>query len=231
MIPLIVIRPEPGCSATVRAARDAGLPAHGFPLFAVEPIAWDAPAREEVDAVLIGSANALRHGGAALDSYRGLPAYVVGEATARAARGAGFAVAATGTGGLQAVLDRVPPSRLLRLGGRERIVLIPPPGVSIVERTVYASNPVPMPPALLDMLREPAAILLHSAEAARHFAGECDRLGVERGNIALGVIGPRVTAAAGTGWATLDCAESPDDHALLALAGRLCQTARQQGTG
>ena len=230
MIPLIVIRPEPGCSATLRAAHDAGLPVHGFPMFAVEPVAWDAPPREAVDAVLIGSANALRHGGAALDTYRGLPAYVVGEATAAAARAAGFPVAMTGTGGLQAVLDGVPSGRLLRLGGRERIVLHPPAGVSIIERTVYASNPVPMPPELSAMLGKPAVVLLHSAEAARHFAAECDRLGIVRDGIALGVIGPRVAAAAGAGWAVVDCAERPDDQALLALAGRLCQTARQQGT-
>lgn len=231
MIPLVVIRPEPGCSATLRAAQEAGLTAHGFPLFAVEQAAWDAPPRAEVDALLIGSANALRHGGRALDAYRGLPAYVVGEATARAARQAGLAIEATGSGGLQAVLDTARHPRLLRLGGRERIALYPPPGVTITERTVYASNPQPMPPGLRALLAEPAVVLLHSAEAARHFAAECDRLGLPRATIALATIGPRVTAAAGAGWAAVECAQSPDDHALLALAGRLCQTPGQQGTG
>ena len=132
---------------------------------------------------------------------------------------------------LQAVLDGVLSGRLLRLGGRERIVLHPPAGVSIIERTVYASNPVPMPPELSAMLGKPAVVLLHSAEAARHFAAECDRLAIVRDGIALGVIGPRVAAAVGAGWAAVDCAEHPDDQALLALASRLCQTARQQGTG
>ena len=84
LIPAIVIRPEPGCAATVAAARDWGLEAHGFPLFAVQPRDWSPPAASDVDALLIGSANALRLGGPALEGLRGLPAFAVGAATAEA---------------------------------------------------------------------------------------------------------------------------------------------------
>ena len=44
MIPLAIIRPQPGNAATVAAARARGLDAQGFPLFAVTPLAWQAPA-------------------------------------------------------------------------------------------------------------------------------------------------------------------------------------------
>ena len=44
MIPLIVIRPQPGCDASVAAARARGLDAHGFPLFAVRALDWQPPA-------------------------------------------------------------------------------------------------------------------------------------------------------------------------------------------
>jgi uroporphyrinogen-III synthase len=225
MIPLIVIRPEPGCAASVAAARDLGLDAHGCPLFAVRPLAWTGPAPEQFSALLIGSANALRHGGPELDRYRDLPVHAVGKATAEAALAAGFLVARTGSGGLQAVLDAVPPgTALLRLAGAERIALTPPASVTMAERTVYISEPLPMSATLANLLAKPAVILLHSAEAARHFTAECDRLGLPRTNLALATIGPRVSAVAGTGWRALETADAPCESALLAKARDLCQT-------
>lgn len=225
MIPLLVIRPEPGCAASVARARAMGLEADGFPLFAVEPVMWDGPEAGCFNALLVGSANVLRHGGPQLERYRPLPMHVVGEATAQAARAAGFTVAATGSGGLQGVLDRVAPgTRLLRLAGAERIALTPPAGVSMEERTVYAARALPIPEPLADRLGRPAVVMLHSAEAARHFAGEVTRLGLARSAIALAAIGPRVAAAAGAGWAALSTSGTPDEAALLATAKDLCQT-------
>lgn len=225
MIPLIVIRPEPGCAATLAAARDLGLEAHGFPLFEVHPTAWTLP-DEPVDALLVGSANAFRHGGSLLAGLRDKPAYVVGATTATAAELAGFSVAAVGSGGLEKVLDRIEPANttLLRLCGHDRIALEPRTGVTIIERVVYRSDPVPMPDGLVRQLAGPAVVLLHSAEAARHFAAQCDAHTIDRSQIALAAIGPRVAAAAGSGWALVATAPRPDDAALLALAGNLCQT-------
>ena len=226
MLPLVVIRPEPGCAATVAAARAAGLEAYGFPLFAVAPCAWQPPAPESFDALLLGSANALRHGGEALALYCGKPACVVGARTAEAARAAGLEVAAIGSGGLQAVLDALPSGlhRLLRLAGAERVALAPPPGVTMVERIVYEAKARPLPAALAELLRARAVVLLHSGEAARHFSAECERLGVARAALSLATIGPRVAEAAGQGWACIAAATSPDDAALLALAREMCQT-------
>lgn len=223
MIPLIVIRPEPGCRATVAAARAMGLDVHGFPLFAISPVAWQAPPPDSFDAVLLGSANALRHGGGELAACRGKPAYAVGETTATAARSAGLAVVATGRGGLQGLMNRIDPAhrRLLRLCGQERVPLQAPPGATISERVVYASQPRPLPAELARLLRRPAVVALHSAEAARHFASLCPG----RSHIRLACIGPRVSEAAGTGWAAVDATAVPDDAALLALAARMCQEA------
>ena len=225
MTPLFIIRPEPGCEATVRAARALGLNAHGFPLFEVRRLSWAPPVPESFDALLVGSANALRYGGSALAAYRGKPAYAVGETTAAGARDAGFEVAAVGEGGLQAMLTKIAPEhrRLLRLAGRERVTLDLPPGLEMTEREVYASQPLPMPSALADRLRDGGIVLLHSAEAAAHFAAECDRLGIERGMPAIAALGPRIAAAAGPGWAVAESAPSPNDKALLALASRMCQ--------
>ncbi len=67
-----------------------------------------------------------------------------------------------------------------------------------------------------------ALVLLHSAATARHFANECDRLGLARGSITLAALGPRIAAAAGDGWAAIHIASRPDDAALLAMAQELC---------
>lgn len=225
MMPVIAIRPQPGCDATVHSARALGLEAHGFPLFAIAPCAWDPPDPARIDALLIGSANALRHAGPGLAAFAGKPAYAVGGKTAKAARAAGLDVTLTGTGGLQPLLDRIDPAhrRLLRLCGRERVRLAAVPGVTIDERIVYASEPLPMPDALAELLRRRAVVLLHSAVAARHFAAEADRAGVKRSAIRLAALGPRIAVAAGSGWAMLESAAQPDDKALLALAARMCQ--------
>jgi uroporphyrinogen-III synthase len=224
MVPLIVIRPQPGADATVAAARDFGLEAQAFPLFTVEAVVWKAPEPSDIDALLIGSANALRHAGPALASFRDKPAYAVGQATAAACRAAGLIVAVTGSGGLDRVLADIPGSTsVLRLAGRERVALSAPPGVRMTERIVYASNPLPIPPALAELLHSPAVVMLHSATAANHFAAECDRLGLDRIRISLATIGPRVTTACGSGWAVIATAATPDDAALLAQARQLCQ--------
>jgi len=223
-LPVITIRPQPGCAATVAAGLAARLKVEGHPLFAVEARDWDAPLVAEIDGLLIGSANAVRHGGPTLGAFSGKPAHVVGEATAAAARDAGLAVVTVGSGGLQKVLDRVAPGQvLLRLAGEEHVALAPPAGVRLVTRIAYASRPLPMDDALAARLRGGALVLLHSAEAARHFAAECDRLGVPRSGVLLAALGPRIAAAAGEGWAMLASAEAPREGALLALAREMCQ--------
>lgn len=228
--PLLILRPEPGNAASCAAARLLGVEPVAAPLFAIEPVAWEATGPAEIDALLIGSANALRHAGPKLSTYAGKPAYVVGEATAQAARQAGLEVTAVGSGGLQTVLDSVAPAHrnLLRLAGQERVMLTPPPHTTMIERVVYAAMPRPLPGAIALLLLAHAlpgmVVALHSAQAASHLASEIDRLGLPRKRLHLATIGPRVTAAAGDGWGALHTAPQPDDRSLLALAVQLCHT-------
>src|SRR5688572_19197975 len=105
---LVIVRPEPGASATAQRARAIGLDALTMPLFKAEPVEWQVPDPGQFDALLLTSANAVRHAGAGLGRLRDLPVYAVGEATAAAARDAGFAIAASGDGGIERLLGSVP---------------------------------------------------------------------------------------------------------------------------
>ena len=227
---LLVVRPEPGNAATLAAAGALGLEAHGEPLFEIVATAWDPPPAAEFDAVVIGSANVLRHGGKALARYAALPAYVVGQTTAVAARQAGFAVAAVGSGGLQGLTARLAEDgcrRVLRLAGAEHVPVSATPGTAIETVVLYEAQPSPMSATTTALLRDgTVVVLLHSAAAARYFASECERLAVQRASVALACLGPRIAAAAGEGWASVASAQRPDDTALLALAARMCQNHR-----
>lgn len=233
---IITIRPEPGCAATIAAGAARGLAIEGWSLFDIRPIAWRAPDPAEVDGLLLGSANAVRHGGEALATLRGKPVYAVGGATAEAARRAGFPIAVAGQGVLQGVLDGLAGLagqrlRLLRITGAEHVPVNPPEGIAITTRIAYESLPRPAPERLARRLAGGALVLLHSAAAARHFAGEVDRLELSRAGIALAALGPRIAAAAGTGWAGLRSARIPAEDALLALVSEMCHDAARHGSG
>ncbi|WP_088306675.1 uroporphyrinogen-III synthase [Novosphingobium sp. B 225] len=225
MVPLIVIRPEPGCAATAEAARALGLETVAQPLFAIEPRSWQAPLAADFDALLIGSANVLRHGGRGLDALKNLPVYAVGETTAQAARERGFTVAASGSGGLQAVVDMLPPGtrHVLRLAGDERVPLTLPKAMTMEERVTYASVPCPFTPGLIDLLRRPAIVAVHSAEAMRHLTAQCVSHAIRRSPLRIAALGPRIAQAAEAGWGEVAVAQAPNDKALLALARQMCQ--------
>lgn len=223
--PAYVLRPEPGLTSTLVAAFEHGIPARGMPLARVEPVAWKAPA-EPFDALLIGSANAIRHAGAELDKLRHLPVLAVGEATARAAREAGLAIARVGEGGLQALLDQLDnaPRRLLRLAGEEHLSLDSPDSVTMASVVTYLVHFLPLTPAQAVLLGQGGVVMLHSGAMARHFALQCEGLGIEKGQLVIASMAPRITDMAGAGWQSVHTAPEQSDKALLELVAGLCQT-------
>ena len=225
--PLLVVRPEPGNAVTVASARARGLNAVAAPLFAIEPVAWTVPPVERFDALLLGSANAVRCGGAGLAGLTGLAAYTVGEATADAARQAGFAVAGSGSGGLAELIPKLAADgrrRILRLAGEEHVELDPPPGMQVETVVAYRARALALPEPARASLEQKAVVLLHSAAAARYFAALCERARIARGNVALACLGVRVADAAGRGWDEVRTAPRPTDAALLVLAAEMCQS-------
>jgi len=228
--PLIVLRPEPGLNETIALAQSLGLQTIAAPLFRIEPVPWTAPDPRDFDAIVAGSVNAFGHGGKALADLTALPAHAVGERTARAAREAGFAVAGIGEGNLQSLVDGLRrPARLLRLAGERYVAIDVPTGVTMEERVVYRAAPLALGQEATTAMLSGAVVLLHSGEAARHFAAECRRLGIERAKVALAVLAPRIGEAAGVGWQSIVTSPSPTDAALLVIAKDMCQTVPKQG--
>jgi uroporphyrinogen-III synthase len=212
---VLVLRPEPGASATAERARERGLDAVAVPLFEVEPVDWQAPDPDGFDGVLLTSANAVEHGGEPLQKLRGLNAYAVGGATAEAARAAGFEVAVTGESGVDQLLGSIDGElKLLHLCGADRRVPTAP-RQEITPVVVYRSRKIEA--ASLSGAAGSVA-LIHSARAGARFAQLVD----DRRSIAIAAISQAAADAAADGWKSVDVAAQPTDDALLALAATLC---------
>ena len=212
---VLVLRPEPRATATVERARKLGLNAIAIPLFKIEPIPWTKAEGAECEALLLTSANAVRHGGDELEKLSDLPAYVVGEATAEAARTAGFRIAAVGDAGVDQLLSMIPADlKLLHLCGEDRKAPFDA-RQAITPIAVYRSIEIPEPELGTATKR---VALIHSPRAGRRFA---ELIG-PRSGIAIAAISPAAAAAVGDGWDAVETASAPTDDALLALAARLC---------
>lgn len=216
---LLLLRPEPGLSASAERARALGLEVIACPLFRVEPVAWEAPDPTEFDALLLTSANAVRLGGPELAKLRGLPVNAVGEATAAAAREAGFHVETIGSGNAVDLLAGLPRSlKLLHIAGEDHRNIGDRP---IERRIAYRSQAIEDPclPSL-----EGLVAAVHSPRAGKRLA----ELVPVRGETAIAAISTAASEACGSGWERLGVAEEPNEKSLLALAARLCHTSYPQ---
>lgn len=211
---LAVLRPEPGNSATCARIAAAGGAAMALPLFEVRPLVWTPPAAERFDALFLTSANAVRHVGAALMTYRDLPVFAVGAATAKAARAAGLSVAAVGDSDATALANLAGEHGIrnaLHLAGRD----VAQTGLPNIAATVpaYTSEPITLATEQLDGLAGTVA-LLHSPRAGARLAA----LISDPTQVCIAAISPAALAAAGRGWADSGVASHPDDESLIAAA-------------
>ena len=218
MRPLLVLRPEPGATATVQRARERGLEAVAVPLFEIEPLEWKAPDSTGFDGLLLTSANVVRSAGDQLKALRGLPVYAVGQATADAARDAGFSIASVGDADVERLLRSIDPRlKLLHACGEDRRA--PAADQQITAVPVYRAKPIGAP----DLGRLTGAVaLIHSPRAGARLA----ELAQDKSAMTIIAISQAAADAAGDGWRGVEVAEQPTDEALLALAARLCNKPR-----
>lgn len=224
---VLVTRPEPAASATAAALAGHGHQALLAPLLATAPRLWVAPATAP-QALLVTSANAVRHGGEGLLAYRSFPVFAVGPATAAALRAAGFGDVRDGGGDVAAALAAAHGagvSALLHLAGADRTRTRLPAGMTVEVRTVYAARRAR---ALPDTARAALAagaidvVLLYSVRSAQAFAALAERAGVARGALHVAALSAKVAAAAGDGWQQVSIAATPNEAALFAAAGLVC---------
>lgn len=217
--PIAVLRPEPGNRVTAAAIEAAGRRAIRLPLFAAGPVPWKLPDPAQFDALLLTSANALRHGGTQLGALRDLPVHAVGQVTAESARRAGFRVVHVGEGGGAALAEAAAVAgvrRALLLGGRERV--LDAGGVIAEAITVYASEPLPIAPDQAGGL-EGAVALVQSARAGARLDELIDTNC--RATIRIAAISAPVAEACGAGWHDVVIAPDMRPDTLIALAVQL----------
>jgi uroporphyrinogen-III synthase len=216
--PIAVLRPEPGNQVTAIAIEAQGRKPLRLPLFATTPLAWEVPDIAAYDALIVTSANAIRHGGPGLRALLELPVYAVGDVTAEAAARAGFHVAETGKAGAEELLRRAEAAGVrhaLHIAGRDRT--IEPGGLVADILTVYVSEALEI--GAKDAVRLAGSVaLVKSARAGARLAEIVDAHSVDRAGIALVAISERAAAAAGTGWEQLTIPRDISAHGLIHAA-------------
>ncbi|MEN9931993.1 MAG: hypothetical protein RIS17_566 [Pseudomonadota bacterium] len=211
---ILVVRPQPGADATAARLLALGHQPVVQPLLTTRARDWQLPAKRP-EAVILTSAAAVRHAGADADPLKSVPAFAVGEATAAAARAAGWADVTAGPGTIQALLDGLaggPARQFLHLAGADLTAVTVPPTIHLARVTVYETPLLP-----LSALPDVEGVLLHSPRTARQFASEWNRLDGARRSLAVYAISAPTLAAAGAGWATAMAAPEPTETALLAM--------------
>ena len=204
-------------------------------LIDIAPCAWTPP-ENPIAGLIFTSANAVYCAGSALAQWLHLPVFVVGEATAQAARTYGFgdvrhpADVTDGQSLFDALAAQIFTAPLLHLVGRDQTEIIRAPSLRVETRIVYAAELVPhFTPEVAAALRagQIDAVLLYSPRTARHFATIYDALAVPRAQLILGALSPAIAAAAGAGWADVAIAAVPSAESLFAAVHLAC--ARRSG--
>lgn len=222
MRPLVILRPEPGAGKTAARAAELGLKTRVFPLFAPRALQWEAPAPERFDALLLTSASAARLAGEGLARYRKLPVYAVGQATAKALEEAGFADVVAGDGEGTAIARRIAADGhgdVLHLAGRTVAPI--DAGALRIERVVVYEMLRTGDEGWAERLEAGSVLLVHSPRAGELLARHVGP-GLRR-SLHLIAISPAALVACGTGWASAQAPDKPDDERMLALAVRLCE--------
>lgn len=210
---VLIVRPAPGNAVTAQAVRALGLDPVVVPLFETVPLAWRVPDPAEFDAVVMTSASAARLGGEGLAQFVRLPLFAVGEATGKAARAAGFKHVHCGTGDVAALAPLLPPHVLHLTGTGHRPI---PGSAEVTVVCVYESRER----APRESLRADV-VMIHSPRAGSRFAALAESRQARR----IVAISAAAATACGTGWAGIDIAEAPNEHAMLACLARVCEAA------
>lgn len=229
----LITRPRDDAAALADALRTRGIEPVIEPMLIIEPIDGTAPDLDGVQAVLFTSANGVRAFAAASPELD-LPAYAVGEASARAATEAGFARVASAGGDAAALADlavhALDPAAgaLLHASGADTAGnlqgTLEAAGFTVRRAVLYrAAAATALTPETAALLRDGgiALALFFSPRTAETFVMLAGKAGVTDacGRISAVCLSQAVAARlASVRWRDVEIAATPDTPALLAAA-------------
>ena len=218
-----ITRAQPGAARTAARLTALGFQPLVAPLLTIRPLSEAlkaAPDFATVAALAFTSPNGVAAFAALTPALRDRPVFAVGDATAEAAREAGFKNARSAAGDIYALARLIAATPLdgliLAPGAREPAGDLPAllPGHDIRRLPVYAAEETGVAaPADFD------AILLHSPRAARAFAS------IAKPEIAANCLAVCISTAAAAPLAALSFAEirtadAPDETSILTALGK-----------
>ncbi|OWR17294.1 uroporphyrinogen-III synthase [Brevundimonas diminuta] len=218
-----VTRAEPGAARTADRLTALGFTPITAPLLTLAPLpgALDAaPAPAAVAALALTSPNGVEAFAPLISRFRRHPVFAVGDATAEAARAAGFADVRSAAGDIHAlarlIAAEAPPGPLLAPGAREPAGDLPAllPDRPVHRLPVYAAFETHAPaPELFD------AVMLHSPRAARALAADLPRA-VSSGRVAICISEAAAAPLSPFDFAQIRIAAAPDEPAMLSALGK-----------
>lgn len=218
-----VTRAEPGAARTADRLTALGFTPIVVPLLTLAPLpgALDAAPDPAAVAVLaLTSPNGVEAFAPLIPRFRDHPVFAVGDATAEAARAAGFADVRSASGDIHAlarlIAAEAPPGPLLAPGAREPAGDLPAllPDRPVQRLPVYAAFETHVPaPATFD------AVMLHSPRAARALAADLPRA-ASSGRIAICISEAAATPLHPFDFAEIRIAAAPDEPAMLSALGK-----------
>lgn len=231
---MLVTRPEPDASDTAARLAAIDIEPALCPLLRHETLSTSLPDADGFAGLAITSANALRALGerGALDPFRKLPAYTVGDRTARLAEEMGFSFVQSAGGSLGDLVDLLAHSGIkgpiFYPAGRDQsgdlAKSLAPFGLMVIAAQVYAMNPIDeLPAQIIGELEDSSidAALFYSRRTAETFVrlaeGHLSRLArLELGMLCLSetVAEPLVSAH----FVRVGLADYPSEEAMMALA-------------
>ena len=218
-----ITRAQPGAARTAARLTAQGFTPVVVPLLTIRPLPdalKTAPDFATVNALAFTSPNGVEAFAALTPALRDRPVFAVGDATAEAARDAGFANARSAAGDIHALARLIAATSIKGLilapGAREPAGDLPAllPAHIIQRLPVYAAEETDVaPPADFD------AVLLHSPRAARAFAS------IATPEIAANRLAVCISAAAaapltGFSFAEIRTADTPDENSVLTALGK-----------
>ncbi len=218
-----VTRAEPGAARTADRLTALGFTPITAPLRTLAPLpgALDAaPAPAAVAALALTSPNGVEAFAPLIPRFRRHPVFAVGDATAEAARAAGFADVRSAAGDIHAlarlIAAEAPPGPQLAPRAREPAGDLPAllPDRPVQRLPVYAAFETHAPaPELFD------AVMLHSPRAARALASDLPRA-ASSGRIAICISEAAAAPLRPFDLAEIRIAVAPDEPGMLSALGK-----------